>query len=254
MIYLYCFMIVPIGDTNVVGGHKPYWSYTFIVINIIVFLVQVSVTGNLICTFAAIPGEISRGHAYHTIITSMFMHGGWMHLIGNMMFLYVFADNIEALIGSMRFGIFYILGGVVASLLHIGVEIWMAQDTISTHCCKPCVVDMLCGEGVAACTGYVPSLGASGAVAAVMGAYIVWFPKSRVRVFAIITTFTIPAIFFLGFWFVEQLFAGMGALGGTTGQGGGVAWWAHIGGFVFGLLFGWVNQSTVQKILRTPHV
>lgn len=242
-------MIFPIGDTNVIGGFKPYLSYTFIAINVIVFLIQISVPGNLVCEFAAIPGLITNGQSYYTIITSMFMHGGWMHLIGNMLFLYVFADNIEAVIGSYRFVLFYILGGFFASAIHIGIETWYSgSDT--TNCCMPCMSDIVCSDDLLACAGYVPSLGASGAIAAVLGAYIVLFPKSRIKMFAVITTFTIPAIAFLGFWFVEQLFAGVGALGGAFGQEGGVAWWAHIGGFVFGLVFGWLNKAGINRMLE----
>jgi len=243
-------MIFPIGDTNVVGGHKPYFSYAFIAINIIVFLIQISVPGNLICDFAAIPGDISRGSGYITILTSMFMHGGWMHLIGNMLFLYVFADNIEAVIGNSRFVVFYLLGGIAASILHIVIEVWLTGGAVLDNCCKPCLSDIVCAEDIMACAGFVPSLGASGAIAAVLGAYIVLFPRSRVKMFAVITTFSIPAIAFLGFWFVEQLFAGVGSLGGALGGQGGVAWWAHIGGFVFGLVFGWLNKSNIQKMIR----
>lgn len=242
-------MIVPIGDTNVIGGYKPYFSYAFIVINIIVFFIQFSVPGNLVCEYAAIPGEIAQGRGYMTILTSMFMHGGWMHLIGNMLFLYVFADNIEAVIGNGRFVIFYILGGVAASLLHIGIETWYSEGAIAVDCCKPCLANITCGADMTACAGYVPSLGASGAIAAVLGTYIVLFPRSKVKMFAVVTSFTIPAIAFLGFWFVEQLFAGVGSLGGALGGQGGVAWWAHIGGFVFGLIFGWLNKSNIQQML-----
>ena len=242
-------MIFPIGDTNVIGGHKPYFTYTFIGINIIVFLIQVSVPGSLICEYAVIPGDIRQGQGYITILTSMFMHGGWVHLIGNMLFLYVFADNIEAVIGSGRFVVFYLLGGITGSLLHIGIETWYFETSAAMNCCKPCMSNMTCAEDIIACTGFVPSLGASGAIAAVLGAYIVLFPRSRVKMFALITTFTIPAIAFLGFWFAEQLFAGVGSLGKVLGGEGGVAWWAHIGGFIFGLLFGWLNKSSIRQIL-----
>ncbi len=243
-------MIFPIGDTNVVGGHKPYFCYAFIAINVIVFLIQISVPGNLICDFAAIPGDIRQGNGYFTVLTSMFMHGGWMHLIGNMLFLYVFADNIEAVIGNGRFVVFYILGGIAASVLHIGIETWYFDASSGLNCCKPCMADISCADDVIACAGFVPSLGASGAIAAVLGAYIVLFPRSRVRMFAVITTFKIPAIAFLGFWFVEQLFAGVGSLGGPLGGQGGVAWWAHIGGFIFGLIFGWLNKASIQNMLK----
>jgi len=173
-----------------------------------------------------------------------------MHLIGNMLFLYVFADNIEAVIGSTRFVIFYLLGGIAASLLHIGIDSWYYDASANVNCCKPCIAEIACTEGATACAGYIPSLGASGAIAAVLGAYVVLFPKSRIKMFAFITTFRIPAIAFLGFWFVEQLFAGVGSLSTTIGSQGGVAWWAHIGGFVFGLIFGWLNKEKIYKMLE----
>ncbi len=238
-------MIFPIGDTNIVGGSKPYFSYTFILLNILVFLIQISIPGNLVCDWAAIPERIIQGQGLYTMITSMFMHASWMHLIGNMIFLWIFADNIEAVIGNYRFVVFYFLGGLVASGLHIGVEtIFMGNDPFD--CCKPCIYGLGCSTEMKACAGFVPSLGASGAIAAVLGSYIMWFPKSRIKMFALFFTFYIPAGLFLGFWFLEQLFSGVGALG-ILGQKGGVAWWAHIGGFVFGLLYGWKHRDAVRR-------
>lgn len=241
-------MIFPIGDTNVKGGSRPIFSYAFIGINIIVFLLQMSVPGNLVCDYAAIPGDIIAGKGYYTLMSSMFMHGGWMHLIGNMLFLWVFADNIEAVIGNSRFVVFYLLGGLFASMLHIGMESWMSSGADMINCCKPCLASMSCPTEVAACQGFVPSLGASGAISAVLGAYLIWFPKSKIKMFAFVTSFTIPAIAFLGFWFLEQMVAGVGSLG-VLGAKGGVAWWAHIGGFVFGLAYGWLNKEKVRSML-----
>lgn len=216
-------MIFPIGDTQVQGGFKPYVSYTFIVINILVFLYEVSLgaaTNNFILTYGSIPIEITAGVDYFTLFTSMFLHAGWMHLIGNMLFLWVFADNIEAKIGSTRFLLFYILGGLAASLGHI------LTDPSSQ----------------------IPSVGASGAIAAVMGAYLVMFPKSKIKMLVIVffKSFEIPAFLFLGFWIGQQLISGLGSLAETEDTGG-VAWWAHIGGFVFGLLAGYFFKRAMER-------
>lgn len=230
-------MIFPIGDTQVKGGYKPFFSYLFIGLNVIVWLLQISTPGNLICEWAVIPINIIGGQDFQNLITSMFMHGGWMHLIGNMLFLWVFADNIEARIGSFWFVIFYLLGGIFASAAHIGFDAMHISDV--TNCCQPCLADCLPSSNIPACVGSVPSLGASGAIAACLGAYIVMFPKSKIKMVFIIffKTFHISALLFLGFWFAQQFFSGIGSLGKGV-SGGGVAWWAHIGGFVFGLIVG----------------
>jgi membrane associated rhomboid family serine protease len=128
-------MIFPIGDTQVKGGHKPLFTYTFIVLNILIFALQVSQPGNLICEFAVMPENIRNGTHLYTLLTSLFMHGSYMHIIGNLLFLWVFADNIEAVIGNFRFVVFYLGGGVVASLAHIYLGT-PAADTLP--CCMPC--------------------------------------------------------------------------------------------------------------------
>ncbi len=211
-------MIFPIGDDQVKGGATPIFSYTFLAINVLVFLYQVSLSpaqlDQFIYTYATIPRDILSGRNLFTLITSMFLHGGWMHLIGNMLFLWVFADNIEATIGNVRFVIFYILGGVCASLAHV----YLSYGST------------------------VPSLGASGAISAVLGAYLVMFPRSRVKVlfflFIIIKQFFLPAFMFLGVWIAMQLFSGFQNLGPEASAQGGTAWWAHIGGFIFGVVIG----------------
>ena len=168
-----------------------------------------------------------------------------MHLIGNMMFLWVFADNIEAVEGNVRFILFYICGGLSASLLHIGIEMWTAGPEIA-GCCLPCVESMTCVATQSSCAGSIPAVGASGAISAVLGAYLVLFPKSRIKVFFFVTSFTIPALIFLGLWFAEQLVSGLGALGPIAGAAGGVAWWAHIGGFLFGLGYGFLRKGQLN--------
>lgn len=217
-------MIFPIGDTQVVGGCRPVVSYAFIAINVLIFLYEFSLGSEgaavFINTYGTIPVEILVGQDYFTLLTSMFLHGGWMHLIGNMLFLWVFGDNIEATIGNVQFVVFYLAGGLVASAAHIYL------NTTST----------------------VPCVGASGAIAAIMGAYIVMFPRSRIKMLFILffRKFEIPAFVFLGIWFAQQLFSGVGDLSVNTADTAGVAWWAHIGGFVFGLLAGWLFRDKVR--------
>ncbi len=209
-------MIFPIGDDNIIGGHRPLVAYSLLAINVAVFIFQITLNPDQIDTFltemGSIPDEISRGQDLFTLLTSMFLHGGLMHLIGNMLFLWIFADNIEAIVGSKLFLLFYILGGLFASGVHIFTDI----DSL------------------------IPVVGASGAISAVMGAYLIMFPKSRIKVWFIIKKIYIPAIAFLGLWFLQQLLSGIGNVAPTSAESsGGVAWWAHIGGFVYGVLAGW---------------
>jgi membrane associated rhomboid family serine protease len=241
-------MFFPIGDTQVSGGHKPIFSYLFIAINVIVFFLQISTEGNLVCEFSTIPIEIIKGDDYHTLLSSMFMHGSWMHLIGNMLFLWVFADNIEAKIGNFYFVLFYISGGFIASFAHIYAST-IGYDG-GAIACLLCDTANPCDENSVLNPAVIPSLGASGAIAAVMGAYMIMFPKSKIRVLILIlfTSFYIPSFVFLGIWFVQQLFSGWGSLGPATAATEGVAWWAHIGGFAFGLIAGII----FKKYFITP--
>ena len=239
-------MIFPIGDTQVVGGYKPYFTYLFLAFNILFFVFQLSQPGALICELGTIPNDIVNGKGYITLLTSMFMHGGWMHLIGNMLFLWVFADNIEATVGNFNFLIFYLLGGIVASGIHIWFNVGVG-DLI--NCCQPCVGGMDCAGQVTACTGSIPSVGASGAIAAVLGAYLVLFPKSQIKVLVLFffRSFQMPALWFLGIWIIMQLVSGIAALGPMTAATSGVAWWAHIGGFFFGVLAGFFGREQKQR-------
>ena len=208
-------MIFPIGDDNIVGGHKPLVSYSFILFNVIIFMYELSLGAsidNFLHVYGAVPVEISNGEDLFTLVTSMFLHGGWMHIIGNMLFLWIFADNIEAIIGSTAFLVFYLIGGLFASGIHVLSNVHSA----------------------------IPAVGASGAISAVMGTYLVMFPKSRIKLIFILffSKFELPAVIFLGFWFAQQLLSGIGASEGT-----GIAWWAHIGGFVYGLLAGLIIKN-----------
>ena len=203
-------MFFPTGDDQVHQGHKPYFSWLFIAINIAVFVYQFSLgeaNGGFVYTYGCIPQEILNGQDYFTLITCIFLHGSWMHLIGNMLYMYIFSDNIEASIDNVPFVVFYLLGGLAAGACHIyfnpGSEI--------------------------------PAVGASGALSAVMGAYIVMFPKSNIRGFLIFFRISIPAWIFLGYWFYQQSSSGYASLRDVST---GIAWWAHIGGFVFGVICG----------------
>jgi membrane associated rhomboid family serine protease len=213
-------MIFPIGDDNIRGGHAALFNYTFIALNVAVFIYQFTMLPELenafVMQYANIPNDLSHGEHLLTIFTSMFMHGGWMHLIGNMMFLWIFGDNIEAVIGNAEYFIFYMLGGIIAT----GVHTFMSP------------------------TSTVPCVGASGAIAAALGAYLVMFPGSRVKMLVFFFWRTsIPAFLFLGFWIAQQLFSGVGSMSETENTGGGIAWWAHIGGFVFGAIAGLYYRS-----------
>ncbi|MFZ4544915.1 MAG: rhomboid family intramembrane serine protease [Saprospiraceae bacterium] len=205
-------MFIPIGDDNVKGGYKPIFSYLLIASNIALFGYELSLgeeLGAFLDRFAFTAYRITHFQDMDALFTSMFLHGGWMHLIGNMMFLWVFGDNIEAVIGNFKFIFFYLLGGIIAGLS----QVFLFPEALT------------------------PTLGASGAIAAVLGAYLIMFPASRIKILFFVFTFSVPAILFLGFWIFQQFSNGYGALS-STADTGGVAWWAHIGGFVFGLISG----------------
>ncbi len=206
-------MIFPIGDDNIKGGHFPLFSYAIILVNALVFIWQnweVQDPWVFVHTFGAIPGEIVRGKDLYTLITSIFLHGGLAHFLGNMLFLWIFADNIEATLGNGRFLGFYFLAGLAAHVAHIALNLHSE----------------------------VPTIGASGAISGVMGAYMIMFPGSRIRVLFLVFPFYLPAILFLGLWIYFQFQSGLGELQAAPGDTGGGAYWAHIGGFVFGVAAG----------------
>lgn len=220
-------MFFPIGDDQVKGGHIPYFSYGFIALNVLIFVFQTNMAVELqnvfVTEYGSIPAEIQAGEDWHTLFTSMFLHGSWMHLLGNMLYLWIFADNIEATVGNWTFIAFYILGGLAAHLGHI-----------------------MFNPG-----SNIPTVGASGALSAVMGAYLVMFPHSRIKGYLLFFRISIPAIFFLLFWFFQQSMSGYASLSPGGAEGGGVAWWAHIGGFIFGVLGGFYFRQ--QYVIPSHH-
>lgn len=207
--------MIPLRDT-IRSRYRPVMTWMIVAANILVFFYQLSLSDaglqNFVSTFAMVPARWQTDPTWSvvTIFTSMFMHAGWFHILSNMWILFIFGDNVEDQMGPVGFLVFYLLSGVAAGTMQFLIE--------------P--------------TSTVPTLGASGAIAGVMGAYLVLYPRARVvtliPLFIFFTTVNIPAVLFLGFWFLTQFYSGLAALGSVTM--GGVAWWAHIGGFMFGLL------------------
>lgn len=220
--------MIPIGDDNRARRRTPIVVVALILINLAVFMYELSLNrhggfglGQFIYSWGAIPVELRHLEDYPptisypiwvTAFTSMFIHGGWLHLLGNMLFLWVFGDNVEDNMGHGRFAIFYLLCGLGA------VTLQMLIDTTSAQ----------------------PMVGASGAIAGVLAAYLVLFPKGRVRVLIwlgiFVTVVSLPALVVIGFWIVLQLISGVATVGPNTTQAGGIAYFAHIGGFATGLI------------------
>ena len=217
-------MIIPFGDENIKGGYKPIVSYSLIVINVAMFIFQMSLGLDQFIeftnTFGVVPHNLMKGENLPALISHMFMHGGLLHLLGNLLFLWIFADNIEAIIGNIPFLIFYLFGGFFALGSHIVTDL----DSL------------------------LPMVGASGAISAVMGAYLVMFPKSKIKVLILVFKKHIPAFIFLGLWFVTQLISGVGTIAPENSEeAGGIAWWAHIGGFVYGIIIGWYLRTKIPS-------
>ncbi|MEO0372436.1 MAG: rhomboid family intramembrane serine protease [Pseudomonadota bacterium] len=204
----------PIRDHNP-SGRTPYVTYALLAANIVIFLAYWSVYPDdralfrFFLEWGMVPGAITSGVNQHTIFTSMFLHGGWMHLAGNMLFLWIYGDNIEDKMGHVPYLLFYLACGIGAALIHV------AAGPYST----------------------VPTVGASGAIAGVMGGYLLLFPKARVDIFVFFIVFfrifPIPAWIVLSLWLALQFFGGFAH---PSPDGGGVAYWAHIGGFAVGIL------------------
>lgn len=203
--------MIPFKDDNPTPTF-PVVTLTLVAVNVLVFFHQLGMPQDelreLVYTYGAVPELIVRGQNLHAVFTSMFLHGGLMHLLGNMLFMWIFADNIEHLTGHGRFIVFYLICGVIAFLTHFFMAPFSQQ----------------------------PMIGASGAISGVLGAYALRFPRARVHVIWILFIFIsidrIPAVIVLGLWFLFQI---MNAVV-SQGTGGGVAWYAHIGGFIGGFL------------------
>jgi len=201
--------LIPLTDASRRPARMPVVTAFIILVNAVVFLLELLRGDTFVMQWSAIPAQITSGHHWITILTAMFMHGSWSHIIGNMVFLWAFAPEIEDAMGRGRYLVFYLVGGLVAMLAQV------AADPHST----------------------VPNLGASGAIAAVMGAFLVTYPRDRIRsvlfIFIFVRVTYIPAGLLIGVWFVSQL-VHAGAVAHV--QTGGVAYLAHVGGFIFGVL------------------
>lgn len=252
-------MLVPIGDDNSDRLTTPVINYILILINLFLFIYFQHWGRDMYFTmsYATVPAEILGNRDFITeneiltdpytgqrfelpglqatpipviltLITSMFMHGGLAHLLGNMMFLWIFGDNIEHALGHFRYLLFYLLCGVLAGVSHVFSTYFLGQSL------------------------FIPSLGASGAISGVLGAYILLFPRRKVHVWIFLFIITVPAFVAVGIWFVFQVMNGLGTLGGE--EAGGVAYAAHIGGFIFGLLLvkRFVKNAPEPPRIRMP--
>ena len=204
--------MIPLGDASRRTQRWPIVTILLIAANVYVFTRELMYGDAFVLQWSVIPAEIMSGHGWITLLTGMFMHGGWLHIIGNMIYLWAFGPAIEEAMGRGRFLLFYLLGGLIAMLAQVA----------------------------AAPTSTVPNLGASGAIAAVMGAFLVTYPRDRIKTALWFLLFVriafIPASLLIGFWFLMQLF-NAGSVSQHV-QTGGVAYLAHVGGFLFGVITG----------------
>jgi membrane associated rhomboid family serine protease len=218
--------LIPLSDASRRPSRLPVVTPFIIAVNVFVFLLELTRGDAFVMQWSAIPAQIISGHRWVTVLTAMFMHGSWSHIIGNMVFLWAFGPEIEGAMGRGRYLIFYLVGGLVAMLAQI------VADPHST----------------------VPNLGASGAIAAVMGAFIVTYPRDRIKAVLFIFIFVkitfIPAALLIGFWFLTQL---VHAGSVAQVQTGGVAYLAHVGGFVFGALTGRLFERS-SRMSEEPSV
>ena len=198
---------IPLSDASRRPVHFPIITTCIILTNLVVFLLELGGGDAFVLKWSVIPADITAGHHLITIVTGMFMHGSWLHIIGNMVYLWAFGPEIEDAMNPLRYLVFYLLGGLAAMLAQVA----------------------------ASPTSTVPNLGASGAIAAVMGAFLVTYPRDQIRAVLIIFIFVrvtmIPAALLIGFWFLIQLFSA-GSIASV--QTGGVAYLAHVGGAIFG--------------------
>jgi len=212
--------MIPVGDDQVPGGPPPLVNYALIVLNVLAFFLELSrpqgALESFVTAWGVVPREYSAGRDlaptiplpfWTTLFTSMFLHGGWAHLGGNMLYLWIFGDNLEKILGGVRYLIFYLVCGVAAAFAHI----------------------------LSAPNSAVPTVGASGAISGVLGGYLLLFPRNKVRVFTRGGIMAVPAFVMLGLWILIQFVSGVGSIAQTE-QTSGVAYMAHIGGFVAGMI------------------
>jgi membrane associated rhomboid family serine protease len=200
--------VIPLTDASRRPGRFPAVTAFIILVNALVFALELAAGDTFVSRWSLVPADIVAGHHWITILTAMFMHGSWSHILGNMVFLWAFGPEIEDLMNPSRYLVFYLLGGLAATLAQIAA-----------------------GPG-----STVPNLGASGAIAAVMGAFLVTYPRDRIRsllmIFVFVRVTYVPAALLIGVWFLIQ-FVNLGAVANAP-AGGGVAYAAHVGGFIFG--------------------
>ena len=206
----------PIGDDNSARKLFPYITYSLVALNVLFFLVELTAGDAFIETWAFVPSRFlaNPGGDFLTIFTSMFMHGGWLHIGGNMLYLWIFGDNVEDRFGHFRYLAFYLFCGIAATFAQLAFS--LGSD--------------------------IPNLGASGAIAGVLGAYVVLFPKRRVTVLLGYGVVQMPALIVIGFWIVLQFFNGIGSIA-VSADTGGVAYMAHIGGFIAGVVLALVLRG-----------
>ena len=209
--------MIPFGDASRRPRRSPVVTTAIIVLNGLVFLLELMGRDAFVQRWSVIPADIVAGQHWITILTAMFMHAGWMHILGNMVFLWAFGPEVEDAMGRIQYLAFYLLSGLVASLAQIA---GMPHSTI-------------------------PNLGASGAIAGVMGAFLITYPRDQIRTLVLFGWFAritvVPAALLIGLWFIIQLFSQVGAV--ATMQTGGVAYLAHVGGFIFGAAFARIFES-----------
>ena len=213
----------PLGDDNSARRSLPIVTFGLIALNVLIFFVELNGGQAFIREWAFIPrrfGENPVGDA-HTIFSAMFMHAGWLHLGGNMLYLWIFGDNVEDAFGPFKFLVFYLICGVAATF---------AQFAVTPH-------------------SNIPNVGASGAIAGVLGGYLLMFPHARVRVLMYNQIVAMPALFVLGLWIVLQIFSGVGSIAQTsqTQDTGGVAYMAHVGGFAAGFVLTFLLRNRASR-------
>lgn len=223
--------MIPLRD-DIPSVRRPYVTYVLIGLNIVVFIYELSLgrsVGGFIREFGVVPFTITHSPTivtYGSLLSSMFIHGGFDHIIGNMLYLWIFGDNVEDRLGHFGFLGFYLLSGLVGSGAHI----------------------------LTAMNSTVPTIGASGAISGVLGAYFILYPRAKVMALIPLGIFlrimSLPAALFLGFWILLQIFLGFASLPGAGAGGGGTAWFAHIGGFVPGIIFGCIAKRRRKVVFN----